>query len=421
MLTIQCPACRRVLHTPAELCGGDVCCPACNHTWALPTMPEAVPAGAGRPTGVVTAPAVVGTRGDIPPAVADLSPRKGDAARPAWLSAVLPVALLVPVALVVAGVGFLVAHRPATPATRPPLATPPSPPPPIPTVAFSPDGTAVVVGSPDGVLVFWDVPAARGARPTGSLRAHTLAVRGVAWAPDGRAVASGGQQDGTIRIWDVATHEQLAALEGHVHAVGCLRFSPDSKSLAAASGPDFWVWDLAAGRGQSWDAGHSTNVTALAYSPDGTTLATAAADGSVATWDARTGQERLRLGGRSGRVYALCFSPDGKVLASGDGNGEARLWDLDAGALHAVVGKRGGPAVLAVAFSPDGATLGAVGTAGVAWVWDAQTGAELGTSNAVPQRGGPILAVAIAPDGKRWAARERDGFMTFKDLPVPVR
>ena len=66
-------------------------------------------------------------------------------------------------------------------------------------LSFSPDGAlALAVGN--GNIELWDPSAASGPARTSTLLAHTGSANAVKWTPDGRAIASGGD-DGVVRIF----------------------------------------------------------------------------------------------------------------------------------------------------------------------------------------------------------------------------
>jgi eukaryotic-like serine/threonine-protein kinase len=67
----------------------------------------------------------------------------------------------------------------------------------------------------------------------------------MAFGPDGQRLASA-STDGTVKVWDMATGQQLVTLIGHTGNVSCVAFSPDGKRLASASwSPEqtVKVWD----------------------------------------------------------------------------------------------------------------------------------------------------------------------------------
>jgi WD40 repeat protein len=72
---------------------------------------------------------------------------------------------------------------------------------------------------------------------------HGRLVYGLAFSPDGTRLATA-CQDNTIRLWDIATREEVAELRGHTDYVHAVAFSPDGTRLASASG-DYTVriWD----------------------------------------------------------------------------------------------------------------------------------------------------------------------------------
>src|SRR5437016_3421425 len=106
----------------------------------------------------------------------------------------------------------------------------------------------------------WDTATGKN---TATLLGHSLAVRSVAFSPDGKTLASG-SGDHTIKLWDVRTSKNTVTFR-YGAPVMCVAFSPDGKTLASTGGgrpflPDkdntLKLWDLATGRHKATLKGH---------------------------------------------------------------------------------------------------------------------------------------------------------------------
>ena len=112
---------------------------------------------------------------------------------------------------------------------------------------------------------------------------HPGLVTAVAFSPDGQLVATGGT-DGTARLWNVSTGQEIMKFTGHTSSVESVAFSPDGRTLATGSGR---------------------------------TLATGGYDKTARLWNVSSGQEIKRLTGNFGDIYSVAFSPDGTRVATG--------------------------------------------------------------------------------------------------------
>jgi WD40 repeat protein len=199
-----------------------------------------------------------------------------------------------------------------------------------------------------------------------------------AFAPNGKTLVS--LDEGMkLRQWDAMTGKGIRHFDGQLGPQSrLLGFSPDGKRIAVVVGGKqkngaIRLWELATGEEIPFFTGHEADVTHLAYASDGKTLASASMDQTVRLWDPASGKQLRVLHGHRGTVFAVAFAPDGKTLASSSADGTTRLWDIDSGREVASFEQpHFGRAQLgaALSFAPDHKTLTAVGSDGKLAAWD---------------------------------------------------
>jgi WD40 repeat protein len=196
-------------------------------------------------------------------------------------------------------------------------------------ILFSPDGKTLASGGSCGYreMKLWNVT---GGKCTATLGEYDInGVRAMAFTADSKTLVSMGFNDG-IKLWDVATgkNTDTQKIEDGVRGAA---FSPDGKTLATWSGSDSTVklWEMSSGKLKAAFKGPTEDTWELMFSPDGKTLVTANGNDLIVNlWDANTGKNQATLKGHTDHVLCLAFSPDGQTLASGSDDNTIKLWDV---------------------------------------------------------------------------------------------
>ncbi len=327
---------------------------------------------------------------------------------------------------------------------------------PIESLAWARDGRWLALGTIDGHVRVLD---GRTGTLVAALAAGTRPIVGLAFSVDGQ-VLTAASDDGAVRLWNTLTFacwKELALPNLEPRAGGlagpwrlACAFAPSGQRLAITTRPcTITLVDLVEGKelrelrlapdiyADDVVLGRKPSVLALAFSPDGRTLAAATGDRKVRIFDLATGQrvteiegegaalafgphglaasehasDRLRLLAGDGRERAVVetrplrqvvLAPGGEVLACRCHGDTTDLRDARGALLRTL--HASGP----LSFAPDGATL-SIGCGELVRIFLVETGRE------ITQHEPAFTALAFAPDTGQLACGDGTGTVAFVD------
>ncbi len=290
-------------------------------------------------------------------------------------------------------------------------------------LAFSPDGKTLALAGRVRAIRLWNVETGE---ELPLFAGHAGPVLSVAFSPDGTRLASRSGQDGTIRLWDLAsgktqhvfTNAEYPGERGPgVTDSGCtLAFCRDGKQLIGLGGRygnqecEFFLWNAVSGEAVWTPPAPAAPVNvwpaSAALSADGDTVVTADNLG-VRVWSLASRKmvkefvlrpaRPLMHGDPTDNERCAIFSPDKQILATSDAVGSVvRLWDWRSGARLNEIPVEA-KYLNCLAFSPDGQLLAGCNP-GPVCVWETATGKLLRKFG--EDREG-TKSVAFAPDDRR--------------------
>lgn len=156
---------------------------------------------------------------------------------------------------------------------------------------WSPDGKYLASGGNDNLLLIWDASVntiSNSNTPLYTFNQHQAAVKALDWCPFQRNVlaSGGGTADRHIRFWNVGAGNCLNSIDTHSQVCSIL-WSKEYKELVSSHGyaqNQLTVWKYPSMVKVTELTGHSCRVLHMAMSPDGQTVVSAAADETLRLW-----------------------------------------------------------------------------------------------------------------------------------------
>ena len=212
-----------------------------------------------------------------------------------------------------------------------------------------------------------------------------------------------------VMQWNLPESAKARLSKGYIADI---KYSPDGKFLAVASGIGIWLYDVTVHQEASLIAGNTSfQNDCLAFSPDGRILVSGNVDGTITLYDRIAGTQKTLTGHNGEYITCIALSPDGKILASSNREGTIRLWDAITGeakyTLMHVVGHN-------FSFTPDSETIVVVSNKDKISLWNSDTGEHKKTFDLHPDCA--TIGAAFSPDRITVALGSVDGTVYLYDL-----
>ncbi len=294
------------------------------------------------------------------------------------------------------------------------------------------------------------------------LSGHDLRVCALDIATDGKRLVAGDRL-GNLSVWELEQRRRVAHRQVTSDRMTALAFSPDERSVFAASARgELEQFDLerlelvrpaptpfaalARGGGTDllmqpdgellvgalsnsvfgWRPGQENSarrfdeplarMTFLTSQPASGLVAAGAEIGQAAVWDARVGRRVTNVGRSNSRIDGVALTADGRGLITGDWHGQLELWNVEDSELQRAI-DRLPRAIYRMRMSPENDVL-AVASGCSVHLYDTSTWEALGQLNGNQST---IANLVFSADGRWLAASDLGGSVHVWDQTARLR
>ena len=220
---------------------------------------------------------------------------------------------------------------------------------------------------------------------------HTNRVLALAYSPDGKLIASAGD-DQKIQVWSVDQNISVVTLNGHQSKIIDLVFYGNNRLISASEDKSIRIWDIAQGSELDRFVLRSGRLTSIDFNQKNNFLVSGSSDGIVRLWDLKTKDLLAAFNQHQGIVWSVAFSPSGTHIASGSEDKTVHFWEVETKTLVSTFTGHNNR-VWEVLFNFDGSQIISADWDGVVFLWSTD---QSEPNNPLKTYDRPVLSMAYS-------------------------
>jgi WD40 repeat protein len=222
---------------------------------------------------------------------------------------------------------------------------------------------------------------------------HTSAVTCLARFGENHVIS--GSNDGTLRLWNIETGDQLKIFKGSTGIITSIAADAQRNIVVSAgTAKEIVVWEIGTGQIQNLLSGHHSNITCLALITGKRYLISGSMDQTVRIWNIDT-QESICLKGHTDRINAIAFDMRRNIVASASDDSTIRIWNFESHETLFILRSHISP-VRYIAIDSLKGRIFAAGDDEFVTIWQIDNGKLI---NRI-KLGSPVTTLVILPDDR---------------------
>ena len=229
-------------------------------------------------------------------------------------------------------------------------------------------------------------------------------VTATAVSRDGALIATGFQSC-VVRLYDIATGNEIHSYIGHSGPITSLCFVGEQALCSASRDSTLSLWNIKEGHRLAVMKGHSRSVTACISNSSGKSIVSVSLDMHIKVWDA-TGKfvSYLKSPGKNSPINCVSFHPEGQLIVVGSWDSRLTIWDTyNTKKLKVLKGHS--TSIQACEYFQSGRHIVSASLDGEVRIWSTRSGVAVGV---ISGHSAPITSLCFTPNGQHLVTASND-------------